>query len=178
MNIILGLDTIGAITNIERRQQITPDMRFTCNGMITKWIIGADWGNDDDDTLFPELQVWRSSEDNKYQKINGTVVNINWGTWYYYDRVYEYPVSQIPFRSGDILGVFIPTDDRSRIRLRAESERGPVNYYIPTDDTVTISPFSSIDIQQNAAVYRPLVSVEIGEYTNIPIILFVIPCTS
>ena len=152
MNIILGLDTIGAITNIERRQQITPDMRFTCDGMITKWIIGADWGNDDDDTLFPELQIWRSNGDDVYQKINGTVINTR-----------NYP---IPFQAGDILGVFIPRDNRSRIRLRAESGRGPVNYFIPTDDSVTMSPFTNINIQENtvtSAVYHPLVSVEVGE---------------
>ena len=163
MNIILDLDTIGDITSIERRQQITPDMRFMCDGMITKWIIGADWGNSDDDILFSELQIWRSSGDNEYQKINGTVININTRND---DRVYEYPVSPIPFRSGDILGVFIPRDARSRIRLRAESGRGPVNYFIPTDNSVTISPFTNINIQQNtvsSAVYRPLVSVEVGE---------------
>ena len=163
MKLILGLDTIGAVTNIERRQQITPDMRFTCDGMITKWIIGADWGNDNNGILFPELQIWRNSGDDEYLKINGTVININTERS---DRVYEYPVSPIPFQAGDILGVFIPRDDRSKIRLRAESGRGPINYYIPTNGTITTSPFSSIDIQQDvvsSAVYHPLVSVEIGE---------------
>ena len=163
MNIILGLDTIGAVTNIERRQQITPDMRFTCDGMITKWIIGADWGNHKDDILFPELQIWRSNGDDEYLKINGTVINTRSE-----DRVYEYPVSLIPVQAGDILGVFIPRNSRSKIRLRVESGRGPINYYIPTDNSVTISPFSGIDIQQDvvsSAVYHPLVSVEIGEYS-------------
>ena len=153
----------------QNRQQITPDMRFTCDGMITKWIIGADWGYDGNDRLFPELQIWRRSGDDEYQKINGTVIDINTRND---DRVYEYPVSPIPFQAGDILGVFIPRDSRSKIRLRAESGRGPTNYFIPTHNSVTMSPFTNINIHQDttsSAVYHPLVSVEIGEYRISPI---------
>ena len=56
------------------RQQLTPDMRFTCDGMITKWIIGADWHQDDNDDRSPELQIWRNRGDGMYHKINGTFI--------------------------------------------------------------------------------------------------------
>ena len=60
MRLLLRLDSTESTITRDRRQQITPDMRFTCDGMITKWIIGADWMAGDDDTLYPELEVWRN----------------------------------------------------------------------------------------------------------------------
>ena len=59
MRLLLNLDGVNSPTFTERRQQITPDMRFTCDGMITKWIIGARWDSGDE-TLCPELQIWRN----------------------------------------------------------------------------------------------------------------------
>ena len=50
--------TTGSAINLDQRQQITPD---------TKWIIGADRGSGDDDTLYPELQIWRSNGNNVYR---------------------------------------------------------------------------------------------------------------
>ena len=80
MRVLLGLDTVGNLRGGQQRQQITPDMKFTCDGLITKWIVGADWHNDD--YLYPELQVWRRNVvNNTYHKINGTFLNIE--TWRY-----------------------------------------------------------------------------------------------
>ena len=39
MRILLGWETVGSATNPDQRQQIIPDIKFTCDGMITKWII-------------------------------------------------------------------------------------------------------------------------------------------
>ena len=38
---LLGLEGVGIAVTRHRRQQITPDIKFTCDGMITKWIVGA-----------------------------------------------------------------------------------------------------------------------------------------
>ena len=58
MRLLLALDSVRGRMHTERRQQITPDIRFTCDGMITKWIVGADWREDED--FYPELQIWRN----------------------------------------------------------------------------------------------------------------------
>ena len=162
MKILLGLDSVGSVSGTGRRQQITPDIRFTCDGMITKWIVGAIWNNGD--ILYPELQLWRSSGNDTYQKINGTFIDIETENE---DWVYEYDnFPPIPFQAGDILGVFIPPDAGSKLRLRAESGYGHTNHYIPTADSDTVSPYDSIDLQQDtpqvsSSVYHPLVTVEI-----------------
>ena len=152
----LLLETGSAIT-IDQRQQITPDMRFTCNGMITKWIIGANWGRGLDNTLYPELQLWRSNGNNVYRKINTTLIRI---TTQSPNRIYEYNVPPIPVQAGDILGVFIPQIWKSKLRLIAENGPGPTNYYIPA----TVSPHDIIDTRLvTSAMYHPLVTVEIGK---------------
>ena len=119
MRLLLGLDFISNPVHTERRQQITPDMRFTCDGMITKWIIGARLGcSGGDDTLYPELQIWRNIGNDTYQKISGTFItppteNAN--------RFYEYDdFSPIPVQTGDILGAFIPRTSMSRLSLFSE----------------------------------------------------------
>ena len=165
MRLLLGLDSVGYDIRTERRQQITPDIRFTCDGMITKWIVGADWRNDF--SLYPELQIWRSNGNDMYQKINGTFIEVETESE---NQIYEYDdFAPIPVQAGDILGVFVLHRRDSKLRLRAESGYGPTNYYIPTADSDTVSPYDSIDLQQDtpqvsSSVYHPLVTVEIGKH--------------
>ena len=164
MKILLGLKTVGKAVATEQRQQITPAINFTCDGMITKWIIGANWRGEE--SLYPELQVWRNFGSDVYHKINGTFIDI--GTQIS-NRIYEYNnFSPIPFLAGDILGVFLPRNTISRLRITSEAKRGPLNYYIPTANMADMSPYDTMDLQQSdpqldSSVYHPLVTVEIGE---------------
>ena len=57
MRLLRRLDTVNNYNFLAQHQQITPDIRFTCDGMITKWIIGAYMAGG---SFNPELQVWRS----------------------------------------------------------------------------------------------------------------------
>ena len=169
MRILLGLDSVEYGGIKDRRQQITPDMKFTCDGIITKWIIGARWSQGIDATLYPELQLWRKIGNNRYQKINGTLITMETESD---DGVYEYDnFPPIPFQAGDILGVFIPPEWLSKLILRSENNRGPTNYFITTTDTDIMSTHQTIDFHSNnniinSAVYHPLVAVDISECTN------------
>ena len=167
MRILLELDTVGGvIATRDKRQQITPDMKFTCDGMITKWIIGAKWGGGA--ALYPELQLWRKIGDDTYQKINGTLIAIETESD---DGIYEYDnFPPIPFQAGDILGVFIPPFGQSKLRVRSESRNDSTNYFISTGE-YDMSPYETIDLQNttpqvNSVVYHPLVTVEISECTT------------
>ena len=157
MRLLLNLDSVGGLTYTERRQQITPDMRFTCDGMITKWIIGADWGTFS--IYYPQLQVWRDVDDT-YQLIYGTIIESPQKSS---NRIYEYDnFSPIPVQAGDILGVFIPSTSISRLRLLSENRNGPTNYYLETD----LNVYDMLDIQDSlvrSQVYHPVVSVEFGK---------------
>ncbi|CAI8038732.1 hypothetical protein GBAR_LOCUS21585, partial [Geodia barretti] len=85
MRLSLNLDSVSPIMYTSQRQQVSPETRFTCDGNITKWIIGADYGGND--ILYPELQVWRKAGDETYEKISGTFIqaptSVN-------TRIYEY----------------------------------------------------------------------------------------
>ena len=164
MRILLGLDTVRDDVGRNLRQEITPDIKFTCDGMITKWIVGADW--DSRSSFYPELQVWRNIGNDVYQKINGTFINIEAESS---NRIYKYDnFSPIPFLAGDILGVFIPRAASSRLRLRTEESHGPLSYHIPTEDTASESPHNIIDLQNTPEittnVYHHLVTAEIGKF--------------
>ena len=148
MRILLGLDTVGRNGSRHQRQQITPDMKFACDGLITKWIVGADWRNDDD--LYPELQVWRNIVNNTYHKINSTFLNIETESS---NKIYEYEdFSPIPVQAGDTLGVFIPRAGLSRLRVLSESDYGPTNYYIRTSENAAESPYDTIDIDNTPSL--------------------------
>ena len=167
MRILRRLETVGSATNPALRQQITPDIKFTCEGLITKWIIGASIVHNN--ALYPELQVWRNIGNDTYQKRNGTFINIpteNSNRFYEYDNF-----SAIPFQAGDILGVFLPRTGRARINLLSENTNSPTNYYLNTESADTVSPFDTIDIQTTQSLrsqdYHPLVSVEIGKVDSL-----------
>ena len=162
MRLVLSDDTENDM-HTDRRQQITPDIKFTCDGMITKWIIAAQWQGGS--MLYPELQVWRNIGNDSYQKINGTFIEPPENKD---NDIYEYDnFTPIPFQSGDILGIFIPQTDSSRLRILSEDVNSPNNYYLSTSDTASVSPYNMIDIQTNPSVmtqgYHPMVTVEIGK---------------
>ena len=136
MRILLGLDSVGNEVTNNGRQQSTPDMKFTCDGIITKWIIGARWSQESDDTLYPELQLWREIGNYTYQKINGTFITIETRS---NDGVYEYDnFPPIPFQAGDILGVFIPLVNDSRLTFKSEKEISRITTFI--QDTMSLRP--------------------------------------
>ena len=168
MRLILDIEMHRALVSAESRQQITPDMKFTCDGMITKWIIAAFPRSEEN--LHPELQVWRNISDT-YQKINGTLIEpatLNSNSIYEYDSF-----SPIPIKSGDILGIFIPAANSSRLTLLSENTDSPTNYYLPTG-TSSVSPHDTFDISFIPPVvegeYWPMVTVEIGKKMTIIIL--------
>ena len=165
MRIVLELETVGDRDFLNSRQQITPDINFTCDGLITKWILGGRWPNNNNS--YPELQVWRKVGNGVYHKMNGTVIDISMRSS---TRIYEYEnFSPIPVLAGDILGVFQPHNGISQLGLWSERDNGPLTYYLPTDGTATESPFSFIDLQNmsmsslSSQIYYPLVTVEMSK---------------
>ncbi|CAI8024215.1 hypothetical protein GBAR_LOCUS14080, partial [Geodia barretti] len=167
MRLSLNLDSVSPIIYTVQRQQISPEMRFTCDGNITKWIVGADYAPSDslnyggNDILYPELQIWRKAGDETYDKISGTFIEaptlVN-------TRIYEYDnFSPIPVKSGDILGIFIPRHAFSRLRILSENTTSPTQYYQFTDAFAAVSPHNVFDIGNQfvrTSSYHPLVSVE------------------
>lgn len=171
MELLLNPHQISSVSaNIDKRQQITPEMKFTCDGVITKWIIGADWNNGNSNISYPELQIWRNVGNERYKKINGTVIEIRMERM---DRLYNYEDTNIPFQAGDILGVFVPSN--SQFKILSEEQNSPINYYLSTTSSMQESQYGEIDLQGISSVmtqaYHPLVSIELCELThkyNIP----------
>ena len=162
MYTLVGLGEVGRFTGYNQRQQITPNITFTCDGWITKWIIGALWNGGN--MLFPELQIWRNDGNDTYRKINGTFISVETRNA---SLIYEYSnFPPIPFQAGDILGAFVPQGSLSKLKLRSERGHGHLNYYISTNVDTTESPYESIDLSETVsrATYHPMVSVEISKY--------------
>ena len=152
IRLLLNVDRVLYTTTIDRRQQISPEMNFTCNGTITKWIIGADSFFDVNRHLYPELQVWRNIGNSTYVKISGTYIFLPFADLS--DRIYEYSgFTPIEVQTGDILGVFTPDDSYSRIFLLSEGPGGsnhPAQYYHSfSDRTLSSSNIDVINIEYN-----------------------------
>ena len=156
MRHFLNLETVSDLVNPSQSQRLSPEMRFTCDGMITKWIFGADFNMDGNSN--PELQIWRNIENKTYKKINGTLIELPLTQD---SRVYEYDdFHPIPVKSGDILGVFTPDRDSSRLRLLFENASTPSQYVVFTSN----STINKINVENTfMASYVPLVSVEFGK---------------
>ena len=160
MRNLLKLEPGSALVFPDQRQQISPEMNFTCDGMITKWIIGAEFSLFQD--LYPEFQIWRNVRDRVYTKIYNTSMSqfsssLSDGT-YVLDSF-----APIPVKSGDIFGILIPPRASSKLRLLSETATTPTQYFIIADDTDT--HYDVIDVDQSSvssSVYLPLVTMEFG----------------
>jgi len=146
----------------DRAQRIIPSLNFTCDGAISKWIIRARWNGGG--TEFPELQLWRSSSGNGvYTKVGNT-------TLYASERntssLYEMAVKpSLPFRRGDTLGIFQPSGNRSRLRIRYINGSGnPLNFVFRPYESVTEAPLEIFTTTSSGIISQtvlPFVTVEI-----------------
>ena len=100
-------------------------INFTCNGSINKWIVAAKWDDKDDHTFFPQLQIWRRSQDtnNMYALVDSTPTM---GATENTSEIYEFvPSSSLQFQQGDILGMF--NLDKLRLGIYYVDRIGPAN---------------------------------------------------
>ena len=158
IRILLGLET-DLLTAI-RTQQITPDMTFTCNGAITKWIFAT--GLMINAPRSAEFQLWRNTGSDVYEKINGTLINMT--EIEVSVHIYEYDAfPPIPVQAGDILGVFLPSSQN--IVLLSENTDSPTNYYHPVHlgMSTVYDTFNLSDTSLILRNYHLMVSVEISE---------------
>ena len=144
----------------DRRQYIYPEMRFTCNGTITKWIYGGVQCSDlECDTVLPELQVWRQLGIDSYIKIGFSIVTVNTSIG---SNIYEFiPQTPLEFQEGDIFGVHIPQHNNI-LSLYEQDNNGPLNLRVTTN---VHSPLKTItgELQADGNDY-PLITVEISKY--------------
>lgn len=164
MELLLYSHISAETINNDRVQLMSPGLMFTCDGVITKWILGIKM-EDDDEHQYPELQVWRRSND-EFIKINGTVI-INEQPYSHGSKhILSYAnFDPIPIKRGDIFGAFVPDDNDARFSLQMEDTDSPINYYLSTgiSDSSNYQLIHTLDdVDSNR--YHLIVSAEIGRY--------------
>ena len=141
----------------EPQQRLFPDIHFTCNGSITKWIVGAEMRGSGDDQS--ELQIWQRDNGggNSYTKTNFSLLTPNETSD---PNVHEYyPDTPLEFQEGDILGVYTPNNSNTQLVVYYQDNTGPENYRKSNVDPPAPSTFTLRNAFQNP---YPLVTVEIS----------------
>ena len=160
------------INNVSIRdlQHLFPNITFTCNGSITKWIVGAE--ADTGELLFPELQIWRNTGESSYTKAKFSILSTSTPDS---NNIAEYNLSTpLEFQEGDILGMHQPRDSMHRALVVYYQERdGPVNYEEGNSALSTVT----LETSHNRYDY-PLVTVEISTGKIMPCNVHYNDCTS
>ena len=143
----------------DRRQFIYPEMKFSCNGSVIKWIYGAvDQNRATGDLL--ELQIWRQTGPTSYNKQGSSLVTANISIA---PNVYEYyPVTPLELQEGDIFGVHTPQDYNSQLFLYEQRESGPLNLRINSDVDSPAPSTINEALRTNGINNFPLVTLEIS----------------
>ena len=145
------------INNVRRRdeqQRLFPDIIFTCNGSITKWIVGGT--TNDGKNRTPELQIWRNTGGSNYTKANFS--NLSSSTPVSNNIVEHTLSTPLEFQEGDILGVYQPRHMDSALVVYYQERDGPVNFRNNMlDSALTAVNLDNLDNQYD----YPLVTVEI-----------------
>ena len=139
-------------------QRIFPGIYFSCNGSITKWIFlardGRNLGN-----KYPELQIWRTNDEQTYNKTAGVSVMDaeTKGSF-----LYEYsPLEPTPFQDGDVFGLHQPMTADSRLVLQHQAGGGQAALRkMITDPAVEID---LNDVNLSRQNDYPLVVIEASE---------------
>ncbi|XP_019852539.1 PREDICTED: uncharacterized protein LOC109582303 isoform X2 [Amphimedon queenslandica] len=147
-----------------RRQYLYPDMLFSCNGSVTKWIFGAVDQKNNQDVLV-EFQIWHKQGhgSNIYSKVSSSSMSLNnitmIGT-----NLYQYtPQTPLQFRKGDVFGAYIPDTSLSPFVFYEQRQSGPTNVFVYSDNALSVIAEESLDLNANNF---PLVAAEIRVSTN------------
>ena len=151
---------INGVLSRPGQQRLFPDIQFTCNGSVTKWIVGACNRTGRSDEM-PEIQIWRKREGNTYTKVYFDLLSSSNNNSLI---VREYiPFNPIEFQEGDILGMYQPQEDRSDLLIYYQDNDGPNNYAIDTDVSLSSFTLGKIDKKHD----YPLVTVEVSQTIGI-----------
>ena len=152
------LFTSSGISPEYEQQRVIPDIAFTCNGAITKWIVGAVWKTAGQRSNFPHLQIWRNISDTSYTLVNSIIFTAAGESS---NKIYEFtPDPPLGFQAGDVLGIFQPQQQTSRLRIYHEQDTGSINYFVNTG----MAPSTNFSIATaDSEMTRPLVTVEISK---------------
>ena len=146
---------INRVVVRDRQQRVFPDIRFTCNGFLTKWIVGAGTGSGSSPSS--EMQIWRRSGADSYTKVASS--HLTELQFINNSNVYEYvPSSPLEFQEGDILGVY--QNENSSVVPYYQELTGPQNLRHP--DHLMSAPSTLVNPTTASAYDYPLVTVEIG----------------
>ena len=110
------------------QQRIIPGIKFTCNGTLTKWIIGAR-RTLSQPTNYLQLQIWRQRQgsSNRYNRTTFSDITALNAT----DdlNVYEYiPNPPLEFQSNDFLGLYQPLVHNTQVVVYFQEGGGPRNF--------------------------------------------------
>lgn len=129
-----------------------------------KWIVGAKYDNKENRVNYPEVQIWRPTGDSTYQKLNGTTII---PAAERRSRIYEFIVDPpLPVQQGDVLGVFQPPQDNSKLLVDYDIEYNMRNLYLELDDDQVEPSHTFINTNSEDwmnGIALPLISVKIGE---------------
>ena len=148
-------------------QNLFPNITFTCETNVSKWIIGGRTFDDRDSR--PELQLWRLKPNTiaDYQRVytSGALAVVNATIA---DRVYEYPMDPpLTVQPGDVLGIYQPTSASGRLRIFYEEDVGAEALYQTISSSQDEFPAPAVSVQTHN--HLPLVTVEVGMYCIIMI---------
>ena len=147
-------------------QNISPHINFTCSGSVTKWILGRSGAGGTRRGQFPELQVWRASTETGYdfQLVGGTMIDFSVAHVEVASQVFEYLVDPpLQVEAGDVLGIFQPMENESRLWSWYEGAEGSIEtLYQTTTSRLDQFPAPPLPAVQTHS-YLPLVTVEVGE---------------
>ena len=145
----------------DKRQYIYPEMKFSCNGSVIKWIYGAVDQNRATGDL-PELQIWRQTGPTSYNKEGSSLATVN-STDNSNVHVF-YPVAPLDFQEGDIFGIHIPEDKDNKLLLYEQRESGPLNLRIDSDVDSPAPTTINSALRTEGANDFPLVTLEISKF--------------
>jgi len=162
---VYGTDNTYNVRTHECQQRIIPGICFTCTGMLTKWIVGAQR------TLIRatnhlQLQIWRqrSPTSNTLDRTHfSDLTDLNATDDL---NVYEYtPNPPLQFRANDLLGVFQPPSTDTQAVVYYQVGDGPRNYarsnrdlplstYFTGGGVDNDVPFVAVEVEINGKLYK------------------------
>ena len=148
---------LRSIRDRERTQRIFPDIRFSCSGSVTKWILVL--GAGDGSMEYPQLQIWREEGSGSYQRVGYTDINYPSSSITDTYTVVEYSLTTpLAFQEGDILGAHQPPKDNSDVVMQFQDRGLLVSYRYDGED----NPLETfvVDGAETDQTDYPLVGVE------------------
>ena len=155
---------LNPVTYHGRQLRLFPELKFVCRGAVTKVLFGAHATVNSTGDWLPELQIWRSDNEDNYRRISSTYLSLHKMSTDNIHELYLDPPLQV--EQEDFIGLFQPEIQSSLLAILYQKTSGPRNLLVASNIDPQQQPYAVSGVDDCDENDYPVITVDFSKFSR------------